>query len=309
VRKQAAEALWELGDISEPYLGKALRSKNVDIRYWAVKVLGDLQAESWIGVFTELLKKDTSWSVRAASAQALGEIGDDSVSLDLVDALRDSSEYVKKNAMIALSRIGEVKEAQSNFSEEWVQEFTREIFSDLKSRRIRGIVNRLKALVTDVPDFPQKGVIFRDITPLLQSATGLNEVTKIFSALTKEYSPDLIAGIESRGFIFGSALAAMLKTGFVPVRKKGKLPGETICVEYDLEYGTAALEVKKDSLKGKEVVIIDDVLATGGTAKATVELVEKAGGRVSLILFLIELDFLEGRSKLTDYRVESILHY
>jgi adenine phosphoribosyltransferase len=309
VRKQSAEALWELGDLAEGHLGKALKSKNSDIRYWAARVLGELQSVDWVSSLTEILRNDDSWSVRAAAAQALGEIGDDSVTLDLVDALRDSSEYVKKNSLIALNKIGEVKEARDSFNEEWVQEFTREVFSNLKSKRTKSILARIKAGVVDVPDFPKPGVVFKDINPLLMSANGLTDVTKLFASYLRDGNVDTVIGIESRGFIFGSALSSMLRIGFVPMRKAGKLPGETIQVSYDLEYGSAALEVQAGSLKGREVVIIDDVLATGGTAAAAAELVEKAGGKVAGMLFLIELDFLKGRDLIKDYKVESILHY
>jgi len=309
IRKLAAEALWELGDISQEELFKALKSKNDHLRYWACKVLGDIQAKHSVKVLTEIMKNDATWSVRAAAASALGEIGEEASTLDLVDALRDSSEYVRKNAMIALNKLGEVKEMQSKITNEWVQDYTKSVFNDLKSKKSRSITTRLRQLIHDVPDFPKPGIIFKDITPLLMAPHGISDVTKLFEGYLKGRKIDVVAGIESRGFLLGAALAQSLKTSFIPVRKKGKLPGKCLDVSYDLEYGSAELEVQVDHLKGKNVIIVDDVLATGGTAAACAQLVEKAEGKVCGFLFLIELDFLNGREKLGDHRTDSILHY
>ena len=131
----------------------------------------------------------------------------------------------------------------------------------------------------------------------------------MFESQLRGCKVDVVAGIESRGFIFGAALAQALRCSFIPIRKKGKLPGECMSISYELEYGNAELEVQTGYLQGKNVVVVDDVLATGGTASATAELIEKAEGRIIQMLFLIELDFLSGRQKLDSYRVESILHY
>jgi adenine phosphoribosyltransferase len=309
VRKQAGEALWEIGDVSEELLGRALSSKNHHIRYWAARVLGDLQASQFAPALLNVMKNDETWSVRAAAAAALGETGDDKVTLDLVDALKDSSEYVKKNAMISLHKLGEIQEVRTRCDDEWVQDYTSSVFSDLKSRKTRTLNTRLRSLIKDVPDFPKPGIIFKDIGPLLASPIGISDTVKLFEAYLKGLNIDLILGIEARGFILGAALAQSLKLGFVPVRKKGKLPGDTLDVSYDLEYGSAELEIQKGRLSQKRVVILDDVLATGGTAQATAELVEKDGGIITSLIFLIELDFLKGREKLKGYRIESLIHY
>lgn len=309
IRKLAADALWEVGEYGEEELGRSLKSKNDNIRFWTCKVLGELQAVQYASELVKIMKHDVTWSVRASAAQALGEMGEESSTLDLVDALRDSSEYVRKNALVALNKLGEAKEVRQQVSDEWVHEFTRSIFSDLKSKRERGITKRLKNLVKDVPDFPIPGVVFKDISPLLMSTHGISDVVKMFESQLRGCKVDVVAGIESRGFIFGAALAQALRCSFIPIRKKGKLPGECMSISYELEYGNAELEVQTGYLQGKNVVVVDDVLATGGTASATAELIEKAEGRIIQMLFLIELDFLSGRQKLDSYRVESILHY
>ena len=198
---------------------------------------------------------------------------------------------------------------RSRCDDEWVQDYTKSVFSDLKSRRTRTVSARLRSLITDVPDFPSPGIIFKDISPLLASPIGISDTVKLFEAGIKGLNIDYILGIEARGFILGAALAQSLKLGFIPVRKKGKLPGETLGVSYDLEYGNAELEIQKGRLAQKRVVILDDVLATGGTAQATAELVERDGGIISTLVFLIELNFLKGREKLKNYRVESLIHY
>ncbi len=168
----------------------------------------------------------------------------------------------------------------------------------------------LKSQIRTIPDFPEPGVLFRDITTLLKNPEGL---TLAMDAMQKNLDGldfDVILGPESRGFLFGMPLAYNLKKSFVPVRKKGKLPAEVISKEYDLEYGTATIEIHKDALqKGQKVVIADDLLATGGTAKAIIELVESIGAEVVALDFLIELDFLNGKSVLEGYPIHSVIHY
>lgn len=168
----------------------------------------------------------------------------------------------------------------------------------------------LKAKIRSIEDYPEKGVIFRDITTLLKDAEGMHAAIDALQEKLGDTAFDLILGPESRGFIFGMPIAYNLKKGFVPVRKKGKLPAPVISKEYALEYGTATIEIHKDAIaKGRKVVIVDDLLATGGTAKAIVEMVEEMGAEVVGLLFLIELDFLSGREALQGYAVDSVLHY
>lgn len=168
----------------------------------------------------------------------------------------------------------------------------------------------LKALVRDVPDFPKKGILFKDITPILKHPEALKFAADRLGEFLKPHQPHQIAGIESRGFIFSPILAYKLGAGFVPVRKKGKLPAQTVRVAYELEYGQNELEIHKDAIfKGMKVAIVDDLLATGGTAKAAVELVEMLGGEVVAVAFLVELKFLAGRKKLTGYNVSSLIQY
>ena len=168
----------------------------------------------------------------------------------------------------------------------------------------------LTKFIRDVPDFPKKGIIFKDITPLLKNSKSLKTMVDIFYNYYKSKKIDKIVSMESRGFIIGSALAYKLGAGFVPVRKKGKLPHKTISVTYDLEYGKDILEIHKDSINpGDHVLIIDDVLATGGTAKAVTELIEKLSGKIAGLGFLIELSFLKGRDKLDKYNLYSIITY
>jgi len=168
----------------------------------------------------------------------------------------------------------------------------------------------LKKLIREVPDFPKPGILFYDITTLLKDAGGLAEV---IDALKSRYSGapvDIVLGIEARGFIFAPAVAYALGKGFVPVRKPKKLPAETVKTEYALEYGTDALEIHKDAIQpGQNVLIVDDVLATGGTAAAVAGLVEKLGGKVAGLAFVVELDFLNGRGKLGGREVFSLVHY
>ena len=171
-------------------------------------------------------------------------------------------------------------------------------------------VERLKALIRDVPDFPKPGIVFKDITPLLKDPEGLREAGRLLAALCSEARPDKVVAIESRGFILGSLVAAELGRGFVPVRKPGKLPARAIRASYALEYGTDSLEMHEDALaRGERVVIVDDVIATGGTARAVAELTERLGARVAGYAFLIELSFLGGRDKLGGYDVASLIRY
>lgn len=170
----------------------------------------------------------------------------------------------------------------------------------------------LASLIRDVPDFPQPGIVFKDITTLLQQPAALREVVDRFAAHYREQSIDAVVAIESRGFIFGGALAYQLNTSFVPVRKAGKLPAETLQVSYYLEYGTAEVELHLDALApGQRVLILDDLLATGGTAAAAVQLVEKLGATVAGIAVVIELDFLHGRQKLGRHAglIHTLVHY
>ncbi|TLS78198.1 adenine phosphoribosyltransferase [Mariprofundus erugo] len=164
-------------------------------------------------------------------------------------------------------------------------------------------------LIRDVPDFPKPGIIFKDITPLLADGEAFSAVIEEMAALV-DGRVDAIVGIESRGFIFGAALAQRLGLGLVTVRKPGKLPADVHAVEYELEYGVDRLEIHRDALApGHRVVIVDDLLATGGTAAATVKLIEMLGAEVASCLFVIELDFLEGRKALAGTAVASLLHF
>lgn len=167
----------------------------------------------------------------------------------------------------------------------------------------------MKDLIRTIPDFPKEGILFRDITTLLKDPKGLQEALNLFKAEIPSNISKIVA-IEARGFIFGGALAYMLGVGFVPVRKSGKLPAEKIRMEYALEYGTDVIEMHKDALSvGEKVVIVDDLLATGGTAKATCALIEKAGAIVEKFLFLIELKDLKGIDKLKGYDIFSLIKY
>lgn len=168
----------------------------------------------------------------------------------------------------------------------------------------------LKDKIRSIEDYPQKGVIFRDITTLLKDAEGMVQAVDEMQAKLDGVAFDAVLGPESRGFIFGMPLAYNMKKGFIPIRKKGKLPAEVVSREYALEYGTATIEMHRDAIRpGQKVVVVDDLLATGGTAKAIVDMVESVGAEVVALVFLIELDFLEGRKALPGYRVESVLHY
>ncbi|HOJ10699.1 MAG TPA: adenine phosphoribosyltransferase [Clostridiales bacterium] len=167
----------------------------------------------------------------------------------------------------------------------------------------------LESKLRHVMDFPKPGIDFIDITPVLQDADALRQCLEEMRAKILELGEvDLIIGPESRGFIFGAPLAYMLDKGFVPIRKKGKLPYKTISVEYELEYGTDILEMHEDAVKpGDKVVIVDDLLATGGTAESNIKLVEKLGGEVVGLVYFIELSFLNGRDRLKNYKVESLV--
>ncbi len=169
-----------------------------------------------------------------------------------------------------------------------------------------GIAGLIKALVRDIPDYPQPGVMFKDITPLLADGPAL---TAVVSALAEGYEGvDKVAGIEARGFILAAPVAIQLGAGFVPVRKQGKLPGPTYAQSYDLEYGSATIEVHQDAFApGERVLIVDDVLATGGTGAATAELVRKAGAEVTGFAVILELSFLHGRPRLPDVPIRSLL--
>jgi len=170
--------------------------------------------------------------------------------------------------------------------------------------------DQLKKLIREVPDFPKKGILFYDITTLLRDKTGFAQLIDLFSEHYIGKNIDLILGMEARGFIFGPALAYRLNAGFVPVRKPGKLPAATCRVEYELEYGSNALEIHKDAIeKGQRVLIVDDLLATGGTAVATAKLASSLGAEIAGLAFVVELDFLKGRQKLGGYNVFSLLHY
>ena len=167
----------------------------------------------------------------------------------------------------------------------------------------------LERYIRDVPDFPTKGVMFKDITPLLANADGFRRAVDAIAAEFADAGVTKILGAEARGFIFGGALGYLLGAGFVPARKPGKLPGETTAATYDLEYGTDSLEIHVDAIhEGDVVLVVDDVLATGGTAAAKAQLARAAGGTVAGFAFLIELDFLGGRAKLGDERIMSLIH-
>ena len=170
----------------------------------------------------------------------------------------------------------------------------------------------LKSLIRDIPDFPKPGIMFRDITTLLRDAQGLRYTIDLFTqkCIDNGMSADFVVGMESRGFIFGTPLAYKLGAGFIPVRKKGKLPAEIYAIEYALEYGTDTLEVHQDALQpGSRVLIADDLIATGGTACATAELIKKVGCELVGFAFIIELQELQGRKKLTDEPIITLVEY
>lgn len=171
-------------------------------------------------------------------------------------------------------------------------------------------MKKIEEYVRSIPDFPEPGIIFRDVTSILQDPDGLKLSIDLIQEKLEELDFDVIAGTESRGFIFGVPVAYNMHKAFVPVRKKGKLPCETVSREYALEYGTAAIEIHKDAIKpGQKVVVIDDLIATGGTIEAAVKLIEELGGEVVKVVFLMELAGLKGRERLKDYDVESVICY
>ena len=172
-------------------------------------------------------------------------------------------------------------------------------------------MKKLEEYVRSIPDFPEPGIIFRDVTSVLQDADGLHlAIDEIMKKVGEADAFDVIVGTESRGFIFGMPVAYNLHKPFVMVRKKGKLPRETVSREYDLEYGTAAIEMHKDSIKpGQRVIVIDDLIATGGTVEAAIKLIEELGGVVVKVVFLMELAGLKGRERLQGYDVESVISY
>ncbi len=171
-------------------------------------------------------------------------------------------------------------------------------------------MTQLEELIRNIPDFPEKGVMFKDITPLLRDAQAFHAAVEQMAAPFKQTRIDAVVAIESRGFILGAPMAALLGVGFVPVRKAGKLPFHTYRAEYSLEYGNAAVEIHRDGvLQGEQVLIVDDVLATGGTMAASAQLVEQSGATVAGMSVLIELDFLNGREQLKGYDLQSVIHY
>jgi adenine phosphoribosyltransferase len=168
----------------------------------------------------------------------------------------------------------------------------------------------IKALIRDIPDFPKAGILFRDITTLLKDAKGFKYTIDTMADKCADFKPDYIVGMESRGFIFAAPMACQMGAGFVLVRKPGKLPSESYSVEYALEYGTDCLEMHRDAIEpGKRVLIVDDVIATGGTAAATAKLIELGGGELVGFAFLSELTFLEGRKNLPDVPIVSLIEY
>lgn len=171
-------------------------------------------------------------------------------------------------------------------------------------------MKKLEDYVRSIPDFPEPGIIFRDVTTILQDADGLHLAVDGLLTMLKSVEYDVVIGPESRGFIFGVPVAYAAHKAFVPVRKKGKLPCETISMEYDLEYGSATIEMHKDAIKpGQKVVIVDDLIATGGTIEAIIRMIEELGGEVVKICFVMELAGLDGRKRLAGYDVESIITY
>lgn len=171
-------------------------------------------------------------------------------------------------------------------------------------------MQELKAVIREIPDWPKEGILFYDITTLLQNPASFRSAVDAVINLYKDKPIDIVVGIEARGFIFAPTVAYALNAGFVPVRKPGKLPAATHRVTYELEYGTDSLEIHQDAIKpGDRVLIVDDLIATGGTAQAVAEVVEKMGGQLVGLAFLVELEFLKGRQKLSRYAVTSILKY
>ena len=168
----------------------------------------------------------------------------------------------------------------------------------------------MKRIIRNVPDFPREGINFKDVSPLLKDAVAFATVVSLMARAVEAEEVDYVAGIEARGFILGSALANLLNLGFIPIRKPGKLPGEIIAQSYILEYGESSLEMQRDAVpKGSNVLIVDDILATGGTAKSAAKLVERIGGRVVGFVFLASLEFLNGRKEIANYQQHTLLTY
>jgi adenine phosphoribosyltransferase len=171
-------------------------------------------------------------------------------------------------------------------------------------------VEELRARIREIPDFPKPGILFYDITTLLKDPAAFKESIDLMMEPFRKDRPDIIVGMESRGFIFSAPMAYEMNAGFVPVRKLGKLPAETLSIEYALEYGSNTLEIHRDAIQaGQRVLIVDDLLATGGTVQGTIELVERLKGEVIGLAFLVELEFLHGRERLGDHRVTSVIRY
>lgn len=171
-------------------------------------------------------------------------------------------------------------------------------------------MKKLEDYVVSIPDFPEEGIIFRDITSVLQDAEGLQLAVDTMQELVKDLEFDVVVGAESRGFIFGTPIAYNLKKPFILIRKKGKLPRETVSIDYELEYGTATIEMHKDSIqKGQKVLIVDDLIATGGTTEAMIKLVEQLGGEVVGVVVMMELAGLKGRERISGYRLDSAICY
>ena len=171
-------------------------------------------------------------------------------------------------------------------------------------------MKKLEDYVVSIPDYPEPGIIFRDVTSILQDAEGLQLAIDSLQKKLEGLDFDVIAGTESRGFIFGMPIAYNLHKPFVLVRKKGKLPRETVSVSYDLEYGSAEIEIHKDAIQpGQKVVIVDDLIATGGTTEAAIHMIERLGGQVVKVVFLMELEGLKGRERLKDYDVDAVIKY
>lgn len=171
-------------------------------------------------------------------------------------------------------------------------------------------IQRLSSLIRDVPDYPQPGILFKDITPILQDPQGLRDAIDAMAEPFRETPIDMIVGLESRGFVFGAPMAYNMGLGFAPVRKLGKLPADKIRIAYDLEYGSNTFEMHRDAIQpGQRVLIVDDLLATGGTMHASIELVEQLGGVVVGLTFLIELTFLNGREKIQGYNTHTVISF
>jgi len=171
-------------------------------------------------------------------------------------------------------------------------------------------IDQIKSAIRDIPDFPKPGILFKDITTVLNNAELFRTTVDLMVAEVKNIHPDIIVGIESRGFIFGAAMAYQMNKGFVPIRKPGKLPGKTVSEEYKLEYGVDSVEIHEDAISaGMKVLLVDDLLATGGTALAATKLIEKLGGDVVNILFLVELEFLKGRELIKQYNVKTLISF